>query len=126
MGVGKVLALIGAGTAAMYFLDPETGDRRRRKFGRAAQEVGSRSLEVVTGSRYLITGEGQRGKDGYWSPRTRAIIGGIGAGLSLWGVLRHDKPGKVMTSVGGLMVSRSISNRGAKNLVTLAARQFAA
>ena len=126
MGVGRTIALIGAGTAAMYFLDPHAGNRRRRKFGRAAQEVGSRTLEVVTESRYLITGEGQTGKDAHWSAQTRAIVGGIGAGLTLWGMLRHDKAGKVMTGLGGLLVSRSISNRGATNLVSLAAKQFAA
>jgi hypothetical protein len=126
MGAGRTIALIGAGTVAMYFLDPRTGNRRRRKFGRTAQEVGSRTLEVLTGSRYLMTGEGQRGKDAYWSAQTRAIVGGIGAGLTLWGMLRHDKAGKVMTGLGGLLVSRSISNRGATNLVSVAAKQFAA
>ena len=126
MGVGRVIAAIGSGAAAMYFLDPEEGDGRRRFVGRTARNVGSHVGRAAAQSRYLITGEGHKGKDGYWSPRTRGIVGGIGAGLAVWGVLRHDKAGKVMTTVGGLMVSRSISNRGAKNLVSLAAQTLAA
>src|SRR5579871_1051142 len=125
MGVGKMMAIIGAGAAAMYFLDAKAGSGRRKNARRMAQDVGSRIADVATRSPYSTIGRDERGQSEDWSGRTRAIVGGVGAGLAVWGVLRHDNLGKVMTSVGGLMLSRGISNRGAKNLVTTAAKLFA-
>lgn len=55
----------------------------------------------------------------YWTPSLQVLMTAVGTGLAAYGLSRKDKPGAVITAVGGLTLLRAIGNRPLGHLLGL-------
>ena len=129
-----------AGAGLMYLLDPERGRSRRARLRdkymaltndlSEAAEVLSRDvsnrieglrsgdLSVLVGGKNAL----QNPMRGGWSPTGRAILGGLGSGLFLYGLASRTPKACLLGTAGLAMVAEGVTNAGIDDIRQLSQR----
>lgn len=129
-----------AGAGLMYLLDPEQGRRRRallrdkyvaltndlneaadvlsRDVNNRLEGLRSGDLSVLVGGKNAL----QNPLCGGWSPTGRAILGGLGSGLFLYGLASRTPKACLLGTVGLAMVAEGVSNAGIDDIRQLPQR----
>jgi hypothetical protein len=119
-----------AGAGAMYLLDPEQGGTRRAKLRdkwvaltndlQDAADVISRDasnrmeglrsgdMSVLVGGKNALSNPFRGG----WSPTGRAILGGLGSGLFLYGLALRSPKACLLGTAGLAMIAEGVTNAG--------------
>lgn len=105
-GQGQLITGVVVGAGAMYFLDPDSGTRRRALLQEKTGELSQTRRTAGT--------EQER-----WSPRIRLILGAAGGLLAVKGLRTRGVGGELLTALGTALLTRAVSNTPPQQLVDL-------
>jgi uncharacterized membrane protein len=141
MGIRGFLTTLGLGAGAMYFYDPELGERRRAMlrdqwttlqgnmtdlWSAGTQDLQTRAQSFQFDMRARATGQTKSdgmagvmsmGNGAEWSPGARLLALSGGGAVTLYGLLRGGISGKLVMLAGLNLVSRGMFDKGLMSVV---------
>jgi uncharacterized membrane protein len=139
MGLKGLVKTLALGAGAMYFLDPEQGEKRRAELrgkvtgwqddmldlwesGRRDLKYRARGLQAdvksgVTGGSDASTLLGQLNGGQAMAPGPRLLSLGGGGLLALYGLLRGGISGKIVTVAGLNFLTKGLTNKGILGMI---------
>ncbi|MBX3155047.1 MAG: SRPBCC family protein [Deltaproteobacteria bacterium] len=118
-GLSTVLSASALGAAAMYFLDPDRGRRRRARVAEATTHA-TRVEKAFLGKAWRDATHRAEGLSHHklqlrhgdaWTPALRALAIAAGGLAGIYGLVRRGLPGAAVSAAGAGLILRGITNR---------------
>jgi hypothetical protein len=120
-----VLLGVGIGAAAMYYLDPDGGPRRRAfardkivgavtmapdAFEATAHDVGRWAHEALDAQARKLSQPSRDAVSAQWTPGARLVASALGGALTLLAAKRRDALGAAVGLVGSALLARGVTD----------------